>query len=782
MASNNFSLNDQFPTTFTNPSGVLIGDYISLSGANNDIPSPTYVGNIRASAVLEIQSTEGAVLFPRMTSIQRNALLAPVNGMIIYNTTINSFQFYQNGSWSSGTNGIVGTPNEIDVTTGAGATTISIHDNAILPGTGGVTLPSGTSAERAGGAGTIRYNTQGMVFETTNDGVTWSTIQSTGTGVNSVGGTLDRITVSPTTGLVIVDIAATYVGQSSITTVGTLTSGALGSGFTTVAPTVGGTGIATYALGDTLYASAANVLSSLSGNITAGTQYLSQTGTGTVSAAPVWATIAGSDITGAALTKVDDTNVTLTLGGTPATALLRASSITVGWSGQLGLTRGGTNASLTADNGGIVYSTASALAILASTATARQMFQSGASGAPAWSTTTWPATTTINRLLYSNAANTVTELATINGAALTANSTGVPSWRALSNGQLIIGNTGGSPLAGTLTPTGGLVVTNGAASITIGLPASVPGRNLIFNGGMNVWQRGTSFTPTTYQYGPDRWQVGNNNASSGFIQVFDANTNSYLLRLQRNVGTSSTNSVLAATSLTSNMCVKARNNILTLSFVASTGSNFSGASSQMTVVLATGTGPDVSCITTGFTGQVNAVNTTQTVNGTPTKYSFTTSAIPSNVTQLGVVLGWTPVGTAGVSDYLQISEVQLEIAPAATNFEVVSYQQEFQRCQYFYQVLSSIAGYASGTTAIVCTPSLQNALRNAPTVSETGFLVFTDGIANYTQTSNTITNYMDSGFGGLLIISGFVGLTDLRPAAANFGVNTNRLTFDSELY
>ena len=40
-------------------------------------------------------------------------------------------------------------------------------------------------------------------------------------------------------------------------------------------------------------------------------------------------------ITPAALTKVDDTNVTLTLGGTPTTALLQAASITAGWSGTL---------------------------------------------------------------------------------------------------------------------------------------------------------------------------------------------------------------------------------------------------------------------------------------------------------------------------------------------------------------------------------------------------------------------------------------------------------------
>jgi len=46
--------------------------------------------------------------------------------------------------------------------------------------------------------------------------------------------------------------------------------------------------------------------------------------------------------TGAALTKTDDTNVTLTLGGSPTTALVNAASLTLGWTGTLSGTRGGT--------------------------------------------------------------------------------------------------------------------------------------------------------------------------------------------------------------------------------------------------------------------------------------------------------------------------------------------------------------------------------------------------------------------------------------------------------
>jgi hypothetical protein len=215
----------------------------------------------------------------------------------------------------------------------------------------------------------------------------------------------------------------------------------------TLAETRGGTNQSTYTLGDTLYSSAANTLSKLAGNITTIKQFLSQTGTGAVSAAPAWATITGADVTGAALTKTDDTNVTLTLGGTPSTALLKAASLTLGWTGQLSLTRGGTNASLTASNGGIFYSTSTAGAILAGTATANQVLLSGTSAAPSWSTATYPATTTINQLLFSSAANTIAGITTANDGVLITSNTGVPSWLANSGtaGFVLTANSGAPP-------------------------------------------------------------------------------------------------------------------------------------------------------------------------------------------------------------------------------------------------------------------------------------------------------------------------------------------------
>lgn len=79
--------------------------------------------------------------------------------------------------------------------------------------------------------------------------------------------------------------------------------------------------------------------------------YLKVTVAAGVAAPSTVAAIPGGDVTGSALTRVDDTNVTLTLGGSPFTALLRAASLTLGWTGQLGLSRGGTNANLSATGG-----------------------------------------------------------------------------------------------------------------------------------------------------------------------------------------------------------------------------------------------------------------------------------------------------------------------------------------------------------------------------------------------------------------------------------------------
>jgi hypothetical protein len=73
---------------------------------------------------------------------------------------------------------------------------------------------------------------------------TWGT--PAGTGVSSVSGTSNRIT-STGGATPVIDIDATYVGQSSITTLGTITSGTWTG--TTIAVANGGTGITSFGTG-----------------------------------------------------------------------------------------------------------------------------------------------------------------------------------------------------------------------------------------------------------------------------------------------------------------------------------------------------------------------------------------------------------------------------------------------------------------------------------------------------------------------------------------------------
>ncbi|TAK54382.1 MAG: hypothetical protein EPO24_13195 [Bacteroidetes bacterium] len=104
---------------------------------------------------------------------------------------------------------------------------------------------------------------------------------------------------------------------------------------------------------------------------------------------------------------------------TPNNSTTRTLALTIGQDQKvalaqpLGLSSGGTNANLTASNGGILYSTASALAVLAGTGTANKILLSGSSSAPSWSGATYPsAGGSDNNFLRSDGTNIVSEAVT----------------------------------------------------------------------------------------------------------------------------------------------------------------------------------------------------------------------------------------------------------------------------------------------------------------------------------------------------------------------------------
>jgi hypothetical protein len=162
---------------------------------------------------------------------------------------------------------------------------------------------------------------------------------------------------------------------------------------------------------------------------------------------------------------------------------------------------------VTPANGGIVYTNASGLQVLAPTATANQMLQSGSNTVPHWTTSTWPTTTTINQILYSSSANTVSGISTANNGTLVTSNTGVPSILAGpgTSGNILQSNSGAAPswsvptypsVSGT---SGQLLASNGTNVIysTASFPvtASASGSVIISNG--SNWIASTSLFPNT---------------------------------------------------------------------------------------------------------------------------------------------------------------------------------------------------------------------------------------------------------------------------------------------
>jgi hypothetical protein len=118
---------------------------------------------------------------------------------------------------------ITGTANQIAVANGNGSgdPTISIVDNATLPGTGGVTIPKGTSAQQpVGVAGQFRFNTDTQTFDGYASGA-WSQFSLVG-GVTSISGGGTGLTPATATGGAVtlggtVNVSSGGTGANSLT-------------------------------------------------------------------------------------------------------------------------------------------------------------------------------------------------------------------------------------------------------------------------------------------------------------------------------------------------------------------------------------------------------------------------------------------------------------------------------------------------------------------------------------------------------------------------------------
>ena len=246
---------------------------------------------------------------------------------------------------------------------------------------------------------------------------------------------------------------------------------------------------------------------------------------------------------------------------------------------------------------------------------------------------------------------------------------------------------------------------SGDGSSLTGVSSPTANRNFIINGDMRFWQRGTTFNSQgngQNDYTTDRFAIGHNNSHMAAVTRQDGTGAhakfQYCSRIQRDSGNSQTDQMRFHTALETNDVILLRGEVLTISYYARKGANYSEANSRITGVrIATGENTDGD--PNAYSGG-NWTNATTILTGTPTlttswqRFSHTTSAVSNSANSMIIEFRYTPVGTAGANDYYEITGVQLEIGSSMTAFEHRRYSDELARCERFFQTGRASIGSA----------------------------------------------------------------------------------------
>jgi hypothetical protein len=301
--------------------------------------------------------------------------------------------------------------------------------------------------------------------------------------------------------------------------------------------------------------------------------------------------------------------------------------------------------------------------------------------------------------------------------------------------------------------------------------AYVSGNNFIINGGLDIWQRGTSFTGTAPYYNADRWNGARAGAAAGATwsqQTIAGNLGTtppqgvlYSLRVARDSGNTSTAIIETANGLDSNNSIPLAGQTVVVSFYAKAGANFSSASNALAVKLVTGTGINQNYLIASYTGLANAISTTATLTTSWQRFQYT-ATLPTTATEVAVAFAYTPVGTAGAADNFEITGLQLEIGSVATQFGRAggSYGGELSLCQRYYWRSTPNTGLgmyglgmAGNSTQALVSLKLPVTMRVIPTSIDVPSTITWLKLTNYTTTNWTISAIalLDSTFDNLML-------------------------------
>lgn len=252
---------------------------------------------------------------------------------------------------------------------------------------------------------------------------------------------------------------------------------------------------------------------------------------------------------------------------------------------------------------------------------------------------------------------------------------------------------------------------NSLALIGANAPTSL--RNAVIGGdfGTNPWARTTGFTAltNTLTYTADRfWARGG--ASSSIAVSRETTTPppgfAAVARVGRVAANADTTAIKFGQVLKSADSTRFQGQPFVLSFYARAGATYSAASAALGVAVGTGTGSDESALSyatstwTGFTSvqlynQAGAAGSTATLTTSFQRFAFS-GVIPTTATQIGFNTSMTPVGTAGATDYFEITGIQLEVMPQGgvqpTPFEWRPASLELALCQHYYFKTTEVSG------------------------------------------------------------------------------------------
>ena len=206
------TLTQQF-LTWGNGSGLANSRYLSGNngiGLTNDGSQITValngVSSTLESASIGMLAKVGATVTPRSIAVSGSGLSVTNGSGQAGNPTINLSTFMQAIANATGLGllcinsssqtvypvSIVGVASQTSVTngnaSGGSSPTVGLASNPVIPGTGSITIPSGTTGQRSGTAGSIRYNTDTSIYEGYN-GSAWSSLASGGSVTSITAGT-----------------------------------------------------------------------------------------------------------------------------------------------------------------------------------------------------------------------------------------------------------------------------------------------------------------------------------------------------------------------------------------------------------------------------------------------------------------------------------------------------------------------------------------------------------------------------------------------------------------